>query len=114
MKPKTPVQPWHQTGANLNTIFCDLDGCLTRVSKRGAPLWTEMIQALRKAKTKGWKIVIWSGNGEQYVRDFVKKHEIPCDICLDKPCIAIDDRPDIRPKQKGWFMNPQEFLKWAR
>lgn len=111
MKPRICLAPWKSSGAHLKTIFCDIDGTVCGPVNTPHP---DVIVALARAKAKGWGIVLWSGNGKGHARKMAAKHKIPHDICLDKPAIAVDDEPEIRPKFKGWLMSPEEFLKWAK
>lgn len=81
-------------------IFCDIDGTLTDDGehKSGNPL-IERIEELRKLSLNNY-VVLWSGNGINYAKEFKAKFELHNCIAIGKPHLIIDDNPTIRP---NWY-----------
>lgn len=73
-------------------IAFDIDGTLERPNNTPN---TEVHQLLRQFAELGAEIIVWSGGGEQYARNYVQKHRLPAKYSVKrldlKPDLAIDD-----------------------
>ena len=94
------------------TIYIDIDGTLTH--KPDGP-WgkprRDAIELVRGLTGGEHTIVLWSAQGERYVRRFAIAHDLSPDYCLSKPDLLVDDRKDIRPAEKMPLISPEEFVK---
>lgn len=89
-------------------IYCDIDGTLTDDPEhRWGSVRAEMLERLDEyARDPNYRLVLWSGGGEEYVREFARKYRIKADAYLSKPHVVIDDNPAIR----DWSLkSPEEF-----
>lgn len=94
-------------------VFCDIDGTLTNDP---CHMWGEpdedTIQTLKAAIDAGHYVVVWSARGEDYAREFCKKHGIFPTVITCKPYLCIDDHaPKIRPDGKIKVVPPGDFAK---
>jgi len=78
-------------------IFIDIDGTLTdKPAKGGNPICTR-IELVRRMISNGEPIVLWSGGGENYVRQFAEEHNLQPHAMLGKPRVVVDDNPKFSP-----------------
>lgn len=93
-------------------IFIDIDGVMTDLptKKWGNPVERviDKVKFLIKANNE---VVIWSGGGTKYCKEFCEKYGIVGAICIGKPHLIVDDNPNIRPKGRMPIIGPKEFLK---
>jgi hypothetical protein len=96
-------------------IFVDIDGTMTDnpESKWGFPN-KDVIDSVKRAIKKKHVVVVWSANGAEYARRFCSLHKIHPKVCLAKPDVCVDDRPDIRPRDKMVVIPPEDFSKRFR
>ena len=98
-------------------IFIDIDGTLThsqtgdpnREKQNGKPNF-EMIEKVKNLINRKVEVVVWSGGGTKYAKDFCEKHEIYPLAVIGKPRICVDDNPTIRPKERIKILSPKDFL----
>lgn len=95
-------------------VYVDVDGTLTHEGhiKNGTPN-QDMIQAVKDLIAAGAQVVVWSGNGMAYAREFCETHGIET-LALGKPAYCVDDNPDIRPRDRMPIMHPEWFLRLAK
>ncbi len=98
------------TGARLPFYF-DIDGTLTTVpnQKWGAPIRERIAQVVHLIGS-GQEVIIWSGGGTSYAREFADRHGIHGALCVGKPHIIIDDNPHIRPRTRMQIISPGEWF----
>jgi hydroxymethylpyrimidine pyrophosphatase-like HAD family hydrolase len=91
-------------------IFCDIDGTLTNTptKKWGSPD-VRAIACLKQLIKDGHEVVLWSGGGTKYVKEFAEKYDIKPSVCIGKPSMVIDDNSDIRPIQRIKVMSPSQL-----
>jgi len=77
-------------------IFVDIDGTLTDSPGSG---WGEVhadrleaVQILAKHRS----VVLWSGRGARYAREFNERWGVGAEFAIGKPDMMIDDAEDIR------------------
>jgi hypothetical protein len=93
-------------------IYCDVDNTLTIEDVPCAEPRVEVIRKLKAAIKKGWKVVLWSACGQEYCREFAKKHDIQgLEACLSKPWRIVDDNKEIRSHRHCPRLYPDEFLE---
>jgi len=78
------------------TIYCDLDGTLTRRqdTPKPWPVWQENVDALKKLIEEGHNVIIWSCRGRGAAWVFAAKHRLAA-TCLRKPDVCFDDEPSL-------------------
>ncbi|MBF0244433.1 MAG: hypothetical protein HQL31_04090 [Planctomycetes bacterium] len=94
-------------------IFVDIDGTLTNSpeSPWGEPR-QDMIQKVKcLALREDVELVLWSGTGSEYAKEFAAKYDIQAFACLGKPHLLVDDNPYIRPLGSMPILSPGDFLK---
>lgn len=78
-------------------IYIDIDGTLTTTPHDG---WGEIVEerldAVKALIEAGELVVIWSARGDEYAKEFVKKHNLKVHAALGKPKYCIDDKPTVR------------------
>lgn len=80
-------------------VFIDIDGTLTDQGTHGGNAIPERIAFVIRLIEQGERIVIWSGTGLTYARQFAKDHGLDGAVAvIGKPEVCIDDNPGIRPK----------------
>ena len=78
-------------------IYIDIDGTLTKTPHDGwGDVVTERLDRVKALIASGEKVVIWSARGDDYAKEFVKKHNLNVHAALGKPRYCIDDKPTIR------------------
>lgn len=91
-------------------IFIDIDGTLTtKPFQMWGPVIDERLDAVRRILHAGHQVVLWSGGGTAYARQFAHYHKLEGVIPMGKPEFCIDDNPDIRPPERMPIHGP-EFL----
>jgi hydroxymethylpyrimidine pyrophosphatase-like HAD family hydrolase len=71
-------------------IYVDIDGTLTdSPNPNGKPL-TRRIDKVRIWLREGRQVVVWSGNGMDYAREFCRRHGLHPTAVLGKPVYCID------------------------
>lgn len=93
-------------------VYCDIDGTLTDLptKKWGSPDMAA-IEGLKDIIADGFEVVLWSGGGSQYAREFAEKYGIEAIARLGKPSVVIDDNSHIRPIQRIAVVNPKELRR---
>jgi|APSaa5957512535_1039671.scaffolds.fasta_scaffold16415_2 hydroxymethylpyrimidine pyrophosphatase-like HAD family hydrolase len=91
-------------------IFCDIDGTLTDdpENKWGKPNLKRIEYVINKIN-EGETVLVWSGNGTEYAKEFCKKYGIDPVCAIGKPDIYIDDKPKIRAEGKMVHVWPNEI-----
>ena len=89
-------------------IYCDIDGTLTDepFKKWGKPK-QERIDKLKQLIQEGHQVILWSGGGTRYARQFAKKYGIRATAAVGKPDVIIDDNPKIRPTKRTTYLSPE-------
>lgn len=77
-------------------IYCDIDGTLTDNGDAVGPAIPSRVQAIKKLCESN-DVVVWSGRGLRYAREFCEQHDIKAVAALGKPTKLYDDNPEIRP-----------------
>jgi len=94
-------------------IFCDIDGTLTDAGDskhHNANVNTDRIERLKNMIAMGYQVVIWSGNGTAYAKEFCQTYDIVPLAAMGKPTRMIDDNPSIRPGWAKLICSPEEFF----
>lgn len=78
-------------------IYIDIDGTLTDSPAPGGNPIENRIERVRQLSRSGTPIVLWSGGGEEYVKQFAMEHKLEVLAMLGKPRLCVDDNPNIRP-----------------
>ena len=78
-------------------IYFDIDGTLTedREGPWGKPNM-QAIERLRILIAHEQEVVLWSGRGTAYAREFSQRWGLAC-VAVGKPKFCYDDNPEIRP-----------------
>lgn len=81
-------------------LYVDIDGTLTDTSQAqwGNPIMPR-IEKLRQLIDEGHFVVLWTGAGADYAREFGNRYGINAHHCLAKPDVIVDDNPTIRPRK---------------
>ena len=92
-------------------IFIDIDGTLTFApeSKWGEPIH-ERIKRVVDMLAAGTEVVLWSGGGTKYAREFADRYGLGGAVCIGKPSLMIDDNPTIRPPGRMPIKAPEDFF----
>jgi len=92
-------------------IYIDIDGTLTDepVEHWGVPR-SERLAKVKRMLAEGMQVVIWSGGGTTYARDWADANGIGGAVCLGKPEFCVDDNPSIRPPGRMRIIPPTEFF----
>lgn len=90
-------------------LYVDIDGTLTDNGNGGGNIIQSRIDYIIRLIKEGHHVIIWSGNGTKYAKDFVAKHNIDC-LAIGKPETCVDDNPDIRPRDKMKIFTPEDFF----
>ncbi len=90
-------------------IYIDIDGTLTTTpyTKDGEVILTR-INAVKDLINAGQEVVLWSGNGTEYAKEFATRHGL-CAVCIGKPDYCIDDNPKIRSGFDGRIFSPKRL-----
>lgn len=92
-------------------IFIDIDGTLTDLpTKKGGNVLNDRIDLIKKLISEGHEVVIWSGGGTEYAKQFALLHGLDKVICIGKPSICVDDNPSIRPEERIKVLTPEYFF----
>ena len=92
-------------------IFIDIDGTLTDHPEQHGKAIPERIEHIRRLVSRGQSVVIWSGGGTLYARNWVTAHGLAGIVtAIGKPETVVDDNPDIRPKGRMPIVSPQDFF----
>jgi len=93
-------------------IYVDIDGTMTHKKTQGGTPNKEVIALVINLIANGTPVVVWSGGGRDYVKQFCRRHNIAPVAMLGKPNAIIDDCPTIRPDDGRMpILTPVEFLK---
>lgn len=70
-------------------IFVDVDGTLSLRGNPNEPL----VEFLRRRKSEGFELVLWSMRGGRYAREVAKAFGVLdlFDAIVSKPCYVVDD-----------------------
>ena len=91
-------------------VFIDIDGTLTDQGTQGGNPLSERIEKVRHMIAQGVAVVIWSGTGTVYARDFADRHGLAVLAAIGKPEYLVDDNPHIRPPGKMVVKSPEAFF----
>ena len=91
-------------------IFIDIDGTLTDSPSKGGSGLPDRIKSVQAMIGRGVEVVLWSGSGTDYVRDFAKKYDLRPIACIGKPQQLVDDNPNVRPSNCMPVVPPGEFF----
>lgn len=92
-------------------IYIDIDGTLTLdpVNGWGVPIMSR-IRRVQALLAEGRQVVLWSGGGTKYARDFAKRYGLDGIVALGKPEAIVDDNPLLRPTGRMAIIKPDEFF----
>lgn len=88
--------------------FIDIDGTLTESAAAGGVAIPSRVASIRARIERGELIVIWSGTGTEYARQFAGAHGLKPLAAIGKPSLCVDDCPTIRPRLD--VASPEEFF----
>jgi hypothetical protein len=95
------------------TIFCDIDGTLTRDGEhKWGAINSEHIEAINAAKKNGHYVVLWSARGAAYAKAFARRYHVDANLCIGKPDVCFDDHSTIRPPEKMQVLPPDQLWPW--
>ncbi len=97
-------------GVTDRPTYIDIDGTLTDDGKRGGKPIPSRIAFVQRLLASGTTVVIWSGSGTNYAREFVIDNKLTGAFPIGKPEIAVDDNPNIRPVETIRIRTPEEFF----
>lgn len=91
-------------------VYIDIDGTLTLDPERrwGTPVMNR-IEHVRALIAGGTEVVLWSGGGTEYARQFAAKYGLKA-VGIGKPAKLIDDNPTIRPLGRIKIVTPRDFF----
>jgi len=93
-------------------IFVDIDGTLTnRPDGPGGVVYVERVERLKHLVERGIEIVLWSGGGTAYAREFAAAQGLVGVMCVGKPCLIVDDNRRIRSPRKLLIVGPHRFFR---
>ena len=97
----------------IRPIFVDIDGTLTDKASHGGNPISERVEYIRSLIASGQPVVIWSGTGTDYARDFATKHGLEGALAIiGKPLLCVDDCATILPtKAPIVVVAPEKFFK---
>ncbi len=93
-------------------IFIDIDGTLTMDGSHGwgTPILSRL-EKVRELIKQGYEVIVWSGGGTKYAKDFCKFHRLEVTLAIGKPGKIVDDNPKIRPQLV--CVLPEEYFDGA-
>ncbi len=91
-------------------LYVDIDGTLTDKPNQGGKVYPERISKIKEILKSGREVVLWTGGGTRYAKQFAKEHGLDGVICIGKPVCCIDDNPTIRPAGRMLIKTPEEFF----
>jgi ribonucleotide monophosphatase NagD (HAD superfamily) len=92
-------------------IFVDIDGTLTDFGQQGGNPLPERIGKINRLIRKGIEVIVWSGGGTEYAKEFAEKNGIIGAVCIGKPEIMVDDNPNVRPVGTMTIVEPMTFFE---
>jgi hydroxymethylpyrimidine pyrophosphatase-like HAD family hydrolase len=105
----------------MASIYCDIDGTLTippegyKYDGSAMGKWREPnlknIAKIKELIEQGHEVVIWTGGGRKYAKQFCRKYDIRPLAILAKPKILIDDNPNVRPLSTFRMIDPRKLLE---
>ena len=103
------------TYKNSRPFFFDIDGTLTTVPTRkwGPPI-EERLAAIRQLVVQNYQVVLWTGGGTGYAREFAEAHRLGGLTCIGKPEALFDDNPTIRPRDRMPLIAPDQLVGFVR
>lgn len=103
-----------------NTLIMHLDGATISNECVAIEVWGmttyvkphfKHITTLKKYKEKGFKVVVWSGGGEEWATEVIKSLGLTqhVDVILSKPTVYYDDLEvqDFMPKNIRRYILPE-------
>lgn len=90
----------------------DIDGTLTNEPSR--PWGKVNVRRLHKIQdliASGRQVVIWSGNGTAYAREFAMCYGLAGAVAIGKPEVMVDDNPTIRPANRMPVVSPETYFR---
>ena len=94
-------------------IYIDIDGTITETpySKWGKTKPNILAKVKKLCDNNKDFIVIWSGGGLNYAKQFCKKYNLNPNFVSAKPDYIIDDNPHIRGSNRLKLIKPEEILE---
>lgn len=92
-------------------IFVDIDGTLTDTpTAQWGKVHTARLHRLQDIIASGREVVLWSGGGSDYVKEFARAYGLAPAACIGKPDTVVDDNPTIRPEGRIKIVAPEAFF----